>query len=100
LTSPGGSAAGSAVATEIVAGALRDRRGAKLIGEKTFGKGTVQDALRLPNGAGLHVTIAKWILPKGDWIQATGIPVNVEVKDDEKTPEDEVLLKAQEELLK
>lgn len=91
---------GSASAAEIVAGALRDRRGAKLIGEKTFGKGTVQDALRLPNGAGLHVTIAKWILPKGDWIQATGIPVNIEVKDDEKTPEDEVLLKAQEELLK
>lgn len=91
---------GSASAAEIVAGALRDRRGAKLIGEKTFGKGTVQDALRLPNGAGLHVTIAKWILPKGDWIQTTGIPVNVEVKDDDKTPEDEVMLKAQEELLK
>ena len=91
---------GSASAAEIVAGALRDRRDAKLIGEKTFGKGTVQDALRLPSGAGLHVTIAKWILPKGDWIQATGIPVNVEVKDDEKTPEDEVLLKAQEELVK
>jgi len=91
---------GSASAAEIVAGALRDRRGAKLIGEKTFGKGTVQDALRLPNGAGLHVTIAKWILPKGDWIQTTGIPVNVEVKDDEATPEDEVMLKAQEELIK
>lgn len=91
---------GSASAAEIVAGALRDRRGAKLIGEKTFGKGTVQDALRLPNGAGLHVTIAKWILPKGDWIQTTGIPVDVEVKDDPNTPADEVLLKAQEELLK
>lgn len=92
---------GSASAAEIVAGALRDRRGAKLIGEKTFGKGTVQDALRLPNGAGLHVTIAKWILPKGDWIQTTGIPVNIEVKDDDKTPDvDEVILRAQEELLK
>lgn len=91
---------GSASAAEIVAGALRDRRGAKLIGEKTFGKGTVQDALRLPSGAGLHVTIAKWILPKGDWIQETGIPVNVEVKDDENTEADEVLEVAKQELLK
>ena len=91
---------GSASAAEIVAGALRDRRGAKLIGEKTFGKGTVQDALRLPSGAGLHVTIAKWILPKGDWIQETGIPVNVEVKDDENTEVDEVIEVAKQELLK
>ncbi len=91
---------GSASAAEIVAGALRDRRGAKLIGEKTFGKGTVQDALRLDNGAGLHVTIAKWILPKGDWIQKTGIPVNVEVKDDPNTEVDEVLEQAKVELLK
>lgn len=92
---------GSASAAEIVAGALRDRRGAKLIGEKTFGKGTVQDAMRLPSGAGLHVTIAKWILPKGDWIQETGIPVNVEAKDDEKTEAvDEVLEVAKRELLK
>lgn len=91
---------GSASAAEIVAGALRDRRGAKLIGEKTFGKGTVQDALRLPSGAGLHVTIAKWILPKGDWIQETGIPVNIEVKDDENTEVDEVIEVAKQELLK
>ena len=91
---------GSASAAEIVAGALRDRRGAKLIGEKTFGKGTVQDALRLPSGAGVHVTIAKWILPKGDWIQETGIPVNVEVKDDENTEVDEVIEVAKQELLK
>jgi carboxyl-terminal processing protease len=90
---------GSASAAEIVAGALRDRRGAKLIGEKTFGKGTVQDALRLDSGAGLHVTIAKWILPKGDWIQETGIPVNVEVIDDTNTPQDEVLEKAKLELV-
>lgn len=90
---------GSASAAEIVAGALRDRKGAKLIGEKTFGKGTVQDALRLPSGAGLHVTIAKWILPNGDWIQETGIPVNVEVKDDDQTEIDEVLERAKTELV-
>lgn len=89
---------GSASAAEILAGALRDRRDAELIGEKTFGKGTVQDALQLNNGAGLHVTVAKWLLPKGDWINQTGIPVNVEVKDDINTPIDEVIQKALEEL--
>lgn len=91
---------GSASAAEIVAGALRDRRNAKLIGEKTFGKGTVQDAVRLSSGAGLHVTVAKWILPNGDWIQETGIPVNVEVQDDPNTEVDEVIEKAKEELVK
>jgi carboxyl-terminal processing protease len=91
---------GSASAAEIVAGALRDRKNAKLIGEKTFGKGTVQDAVRLSSGAGLHVTVAKWILPNGDWIQETGIPVNVEVQDDSNTEVDEVIEKAKEELVK
>ncbi len=91
---------GSASAAEIVAGALRDRRDAKLIGEKTFGKGTVQDALRLDNGAGLHVTIARWLLPKGDWIHEAGIPVAIEVKDDPDTELDEVIEKAKEEALK
>ncbi len=91
---------GSASAAEITAGALRDDKGAELIGEKTFGKGSVQDAMQLPDGAGLHVTIAKWLLPKGDWISGTGIPVNVEVKDDPNTPNDEVILKAVDEVLK
>lgn len=92
---------GSASAAEIVAGALRDQKQAELVGEKTFGKGTVQDALKLDNGAGLHVTIARWIMPKGDWINEKGIPVNVEVKDDSKTADvDEQFDKAVEELLK
>lgn len=85
---------GSASASEIVAGALRDQLGSKLIGEKTFGKGTVQDRRELSNGGGLHVTIARWLLPKGDWIHDEGIPVNVEVKDDPETEADEQLLKA------
>lgn len=85
---------GSASASEIVAGALRDRRGAKLIGENSFGKGTVQDALQLANGAGLHVTIGRWLLPNGDWIHEKGIPADVEVKDDPNTEEDEVVNKA------
>lgn len=85
---------GSASASEIVAGALRDELGAQLIGEKTFGKGTVQDRRELSNGGGLHVTIARWLLPAGDWIHEEGIPVDVEVKDDPETEEDEQLLKA------
>jgi carboxyl-terminal processing protease len=90
---------GSASAAEIVAGALRDQVDAKLIGEKTFGKGTVQDRLALSNGGGLHVTIARWMLPKGDWIHEEGIPVSVEVKDDPNTADqDEALLKAIEEI--
>lgn len=85
---------GSASAAEILAGALRDQRGAQLVGEQTFGKGTVQDARELDNGAGLHVTIARWLLPKGDWIHEEGIPVNVEAKDNPDTEEDEVLTTA------
>lgn len=70
---------GSASASEIVAGALRDNKRAKLVGENTFGKGSIQEALDLPRGAGLHVTIAKWILPKGDWINSKGVKPDVEV---------------------
>ncbi len=89
---------GSASASEIVAGALRDRSGAKLVGTKTFGKGTVQDRRELPNGAGVHITIARWLLPKGDWIHEAGIPVDVEVEDNVDTTEDEMLFKAIESL--
>ncbi len=64
---------GSASASEILGGALRDYNRAELIGEKSFGKGSVQEALDLKGGAGLHVTVAKWILPNGDWINGKGI---------------------------
>lgn len=84
---------GSASASEIVAGALRDRRQAKLVGENSFGKGTVQDAMELENGAGLHVTVARWLLPKGDWIHEKGIPADIESTDDPNTSEDETVLK-------
>jgi len=85
---------GSASASEIMAGALRDRLGVKLVGERTFGKGTVQEAQDLKNGAGLHVTIAEWLLPNGDNIHGNGLEVDVEVKDDLTTKEDEQILKA------
>jgi carboxyl-terminal processing protease len=70
---------GSASASEIFAGALNDHDRAKLIGKKTFGKGSVQEALNLENGTGLHVTVAKWILPGGDWINSKGIKPTIEV---------------------
>ena len=85
---------GSASASEIVAGALRDRLGAKLIGTKTFGKGTVQDRRELSNGAGIHITVARWMLPGGDWIHEEGIPVDVEIEADPESEADVQLQKA------
>lgn len=70
---------GSASASEILAGSLRDHKRAQLVGEKSFGKGSVQEAIDLNQGAGLHVTVAKWILPNGDWINGKGIEPNVTV---------------------
>ncbi len=71
---------GSASASEILAGALRDHKKAQLVGAKSFGKGSVQEALDLKDGAGLHVTIAKWILPGGDWINGKGIEPEIKVE--------------------
>lgn len=65
----GGSASGS----EIVAGALQDHKRAIILGTTTFGKGSVQTILPLPDGAGLRLTTAKYYTPSGDSIQATGI---------------------------
>lgn len=70
---------GSASASEILAGALRDHNRAQLVGEKSFGKGSVQEALDLKEGAGLHVTVAKWVLPNGDWINSKGIEPKIKV---------------------
>ncbi len=90
---------GSASASEIVAGALRDDLGIKLIGEQTFGKGTVQDRKEISNGGGMHITVGRWMLPKGDWIHDEGIPVDIEVTQDYETEEDEILLRGLEELV-
>ncbi len=88
---------GSASASEIVAGALRDDMKIKLIGEQTFGKGTVQDRRELRDGSGLHITVGRWLTPSGNWIHEDGLPVDVEVAQNYETPEDEVLLKAAQE---
>ncbi len=75
---------GSASASEILAGALRDYKIATLVGAKTFGKGSVQEALDLKKGAGLHVTVAKWILPNNEWINGKGITPSVVIKNELK----------------
>lgn len=90
---------GSASASEILAGALRDDLGILLIGEQTFGKGTVQERKEISNQGGLHVTVGRWMLPKGDWIHDEGIPVDIEVEQDRDTEEDEVLERALLELI-
>ncbi len=71
---------GSASASEIVAGALHDNGAARLLGEKTFGKGSVQEMKSLPGGAQLKITIAHWYTPAGVNINKEGIKPDIEVK--------------------
>ena len=76
---------GSASASEILAGALRDNGAAELVGTKSFGKGSVQELVDLPGGAKLKVTLARWLTPKDKNIDKAGIEPSVKV---ELTPED------------
>lgn len=71
---------GSASASEILAGALRDHRGVKLIGEKSFGKGSVQELISLSDGSSVKVSISKWFTPKGVSIQDNGLIPDIEVE--------------------
>ncbi len=71
---------GSASAAEILSGALRDHGFAKLIGEKSFGKGSVQEIVNLDGGAGVKVTIAKWITPGGVNLNHNGLDPDIAVK--------------------
>lgn len=90
---------GSASAAEILAGALQDHKRAKIVGVKTFGKGSVQQPEDLPDGSGLHVTVAKWLLPSGRWIEKEGIKPDVEVESENGNGEDDVQLERAIELL-
>lgn len=92
---------GSASASEIVAGALSDYERATLLGETSFGKGTIQQAEDLGEGAGLHVTIAKWLTPNGTWVHEKGITPDIQVAVDTKDQSHDLQLeKAIEELIK
>ena len=71
---------GSASASEIVAGALHDSRGITLVGEKTFGKGSVQEVITLSGGASVKVTVAKWLTPSLHMIDEQGIEPDVKVE--------------------
>lgn len=76
---------GSASASEILAGALQDHKAAKILGLKSYGKGSVQELVTLSNGGSLKVTVANWFTPNGRSITEDKIVPDVELKRDEKT---------------
>jgi carboxyl-terminal processing protease len=76
---------GSASSSEILAGALRDNGRATVIGETTFGTGTVLSEFVLEDGSSILLGVAEWLTPDGDFIRETGIAPDVEVKLDEGT---------------
>lgn len=78
----------SASASEVIAGAMQDYEVATLIGETTFGKGTVQNIPQLSNGGGLRITIKRWLTPNGAWIHEQGITPDIIVEWDPETVED------------
>jgi len=79
---------GSASASEILAGALRDNRKVKLIGETSFGKGSVQEMEKLKDGSSLKVTIARWLTPNGDSISEKGLEPDIKAEISDKDLED------------
>ena len=91
---------GSASASEIVAGALRDRDRATIVGTRSFGKGLVQEVEQLSNGGVLDLTVANYYLPGGRTISAKGIKPQVRAEDDPDTERDEALPVALEALVR
>ncbi|WP_066065487.1 S41 family peptidase [Neobacillus soli] len=71
---------GSASASEILAGSLQEAAGSQLVGETTFGKGTVQQALSMGDGSNIKLTLYKWLTPDGNWIHKKGIKPDIAIK--------------------
>ncbi|HCB11299.1 MAG TPA: peptidase S41 [Cyanobacteria bacterium UBA11991] len=86
---------GSASASEIFSGAMKDNKRAVLVGTQSFGKGLVQEINKLPNNAGINITIQKYLTPNGTDIHKKGITpdVKVELTDEEVKNKDDVQLK-------
>jgi len=78
---------GSASGAEILAGALRDNRGVILIGEKTFGKGSIQEFEKLRRGASLKITVARWLTPRGELIADIGLEPDIKVRRVDEEPD-------------
>jgi len=87
---------GSASASEILAGALKDYNRATIVGQTTFGKGIIQEPEQLPDGAGLHITTARWLLPNQGSIHKVGIEPDIVVDPNQEVEEgvDPILQKA------
>jgi len=90
---------GSASASEIVAGVLKERQRAKIVGETSFGKGSIQEAQDLPEGAGIHITTYKWLLPSGKWINSSGVEPDIKVENNDAKPEEDLQLEKAIEIL-
>jgi carboxyl-terminal processing protease len=75
---------GSASGSEILASALRDNRGIKLIGEQSFGKGTVQQPIEIQDNSLLKITIAEWRTPNDQSIDGVGLIPDLEIKNEDQ----------------
>jgi len=91
---------GSASASEILAGALRDHLGIKLIGQKTYGKGSVQELEKLKGGGSIKITVAQWLTPSGQSIRQQGLEPDISVEEPEGETEEDLTLKKALEVIK
>lgn len=91
---------GSASASEILAGALRDNRNVKLVGQKSFGKGSVQEQIDLSDNSSLKVTVAKWLTPNGTSLDKNGLDPDFIVSEESNESSDDPQLDKAIEILK